>query len=252
MGLSVFYISVEKPFQNKIVIPQHKEIMDTLCRLKMITVGQVDRLFCNSFLSEAVRLLRNSIFLYEDDYFDCAFYSVRQAAETCNNMFYIANKGKPALIEWNKKQYFPLNKKVIQQLSEVDGFYSDVKVAIPEFFAAYEDITKQIHKTVHKQGFDTFYVLRKGLSVQGIFNKENETKLFADFLIQTICMVIVMYIIVDPISLVLSDEDLSMRINFAPMAEEADVGFLARHSNFDIVKMSTLYKLNGGSRLPCY
>lgn len=222
--------------QNRVTIPQHEEIMDALNRLDMMTVGQADRLFCNSFLSEAVRLLKNSIFLYEEGYFDCAFYSVRQASETCNNMLYIANKGKPALIEWNKKQYFPLNKKVLQHLSEIDAFYSDVKVAIPGFFATYENITKQIHKTVHKQGFDTFYVLRKVLSFQGAFNKENETKLFTDFLIQTVCMVIIMYIIVDPISLVLSDEDLSMRFNFAPMAEQADVGFLDKYSSFDVVE----------------
>ena len=49
-------------------------------------------------------------------------------------------------------------------------------------------------------------------------------------------MVIVIYIIVDPLSLVLSDEDLSMRFNFAPMAEQADVGFLEKHSNFSIVE----------------
>lgn len=221
--------------QNRIITPQHEEIMDALCRLEMMTVGQADRLFCNSFLSEAVRLLKNSIFLYADDYFDCAFYSVRQASETCNNMLYIANKGKTELIEWNKKRYFPLNKKVLQHLSEVDAFYSDVKVAVSGFFAAYENITKQIHKIVHKQGFDTFYVLRRALSAQGAFNKENETKLFTDFLIQTVCMIIIMYIIVDPISLVLSDEDLSMRFNFAPMAEQADVSFLDKYSSFDIV-----------------
>ena len=172
--------------QNKIIIPQYEEIIDALNRLEMMTVGQADRLFCNSFLSEAVRLLKNSVYLYEDDYFDCAFYSVRQAAEICNNMLYIANEGKSALMKWSEKQYFPLNKKVLQHLSEVDKFYSDVKAAIPEFFAAYKNITAQIHKIVHKQGFDTFYVLRRSLSFQGIFDKENETKLFSAFLIQTI------------------------------------------------------------------
>lgn len=48
--------------QNRVTIPQHEEIMDALNRLDMMTVGQADRLFCNSFLSEAVRLLKNSIF----------------------------------------------------------------------------------------------------------------------------------------------------------------------------------------------
>lgn len=60
------------------------------------------------FLREIVQLLINSIFLYEDGYFDCAFYSIRQAAEAGNNMLYLANKGKPELGNWNEKGYFTL------------------------------------------------------------------------------------------------------------------------------------------------
>lgn len=83
------------------VLPQHDELLDTLHHLDVMTIGRNDRIFCNSFIKEAIRLLINAVFLYEDGYFDCAFYSVRQAAETCNNMLYIANKGKDIFSTYN-------------------------------------------------------------------------------------------------------------------------------------------------------
>lgn len=53
----------------------------------MLITGRVDIMYCNAFLTEATQLLINSIFLYEDGYFDCAFYSVRQASEQNLSMF---------------------------------------------------------------------------------------------------------------------------------------------------------------------
>ena len=160
----------EKTFQEKIrfdmklskqmqaELPQHNELLDTLHNLEAMTIGRSDRIFCNSFISEAIRLLTNAIFLYEDGYFDCAFYSVRQAAETCNNMLYIANKGTSALKQWDEKNYFPMNRKLISQLSQIDIFYAQIKESIPEFFDAYEKAAAKSNKIIHKQGFDTFYL----------------------------------------------------------------------------------------------
>lgn len=220
---------------EKATLPQRENIIDAICSLELMTVGQGDRLFCNSFLTESVRLLKNSVFLFEEGYFDCAFYSIRQATETVNNMLYIANKGKSELIKWNDKGYFPMNTRIVKQLSEIDAFYSEVKEAISNFFVAHEELMKKSHKIIHKQGFDTFYMIRNNPAYGTNFCKEDEISLFSDFLTQTICMMIILYIIVDPISLVLSDEDLSMRFNFDPMAEPANVEYLQEHLGFDEV-----------------
>lgn len=220
---------------EKVTLPQRETILDALNGLELMTVGLGDRFFCNSFLAESVRLLINSVFLYEEGYFDCAFYSIRQATETVNNMLYIANKGKSELIKWNDKNYFPMNARIVKQLSEVDAFYSEVKDAIPNFFSAHENLMKKSHKIIHKQGFDTFYLIRKNPAYGAKFCKEDEVALFSDFLTKTICMLIILYIIVDPVSLVLSDEDLSMRFNFDPMEEPANVEYLQEHLGTDVV-----------------
>ena len=65
---------------EKETIPGRESILWTLHRLEYMPVAQVDRLFGASFLSEGVKLLINAVFLYEEGYFDCAFYSIRQAA----------------------------------------------------------------------------------------------------------------------------------------------------------------------------
>lgn len=220
---------------EKVNLPQREAILGVLHELEVMTVGQADRFFCNTFLAESVKLLINSVFLYEEGYFDCAFYSIRQAAETVNNMLYIANKGKSELTKWDNKSYFPMNSNILKQLSEIDTFYSEIKSTISDFFKNYENLMKKSHKIIHKQGFDTFYLIREHPAYGVKFVKEDEIALFSDFLTQTICMLIILYIIVDPISLVLSDEDLSVRFNFDPMAEPANVEYLQEHLGDDAV-----------------
>lgn len=231
--------------QMRTVLPQHNELLDTLNNLEAMAIGQSDRIFCNSFISEAIRLLINAIFLYEDGYFDCAFYSVRQAAETCNSMLYIANKGVSALKRWDEKNYFPMNSKLISQLSQIDTFYSQVKANVPEFFDAYEKATSKSNKIIHKQGFDTFYLPHQNPMCGIKIDKEKEKQFFVEFVTDTICLVIILYIVVDPISLVLADEELTMYFNFDPMSEPADMAFLSTHLDSDIdskIKSTAYFK----------
>lgn len=216
------------------VLPNHGEFLDVLRSLETMVTGRIDRFFCNSFITEAVRLLINAIFLYEDGYFDCAFYSVRQAAETCNNMLYIANKGESELQQWAQKNYFPMNNRLISELSEIDEFYSQIKEALFEFFDEYKKITAKSNKIIHKQGFDTFYVVHQNPMCGIKFDKEKETQFFVEFITKTICLVIILYIVVDPISLVLADEELTLHLNFDPMSEPADLEFLRIHLDPDI------------------
>ena len=247
----------EKTFQEKIrfdmklgeqmqtELPQHNELLDTLHNLQDMAIGRMDRIFCNSFITEAIRLLTNAIFLYEDGYFDCAFYSVRQAAETCNNMLYIANKGISALKQWDEKNYFPMNSKLISQLSQIDIFYAQIKESLPEFFDAYEKITAQSNKIIHKQGFDTFYLPHQNPRCGIKIDTEKEKQLFSEFITNTICLVIILYIVVDPISLILSDEELTMHFNFDPISGPADMVFLRTHLSSDIdskIKSTVYFK----------
>lgn len=221
--------------KKKKQLPNRDKMLLTLHNLQMMTVGQADRLFCNAFITESIQLLTNALLLYEEGYFDCAFYSIRQASELFNNMLYIANKGETELREWNSKARFPMNKKVKEKLLEIDVFYKQVKNVTEDFFDDYDEKIRKTNKIVHKQGVDNFYTLRNGLYNRGMYNEAEEQSLFIELFNSTLCMMIIQYIIIDPISLALTDEELSMRMNFSPMTEAADIGFIEENLSKEII-----------------
>lgn len=221
--------------KNQVTLPGREKILINLHSLKSMTTGQANQLFCNTFLNEIVQLLINSIFLYEDGLFDCAFYSIRQASEVGNNMLYLANKEKSNINEWNAKGYFPTNRKIINELLKIDSNYSEIQDVIPIFFEEHERMTKKAHKIIHKQGFDTFYGVRCAYQFSKETNINYEKEFFIEFLKYSIGMAIILFIVVDPISLVLADDDLSVRFNFDPMTERADVEFFKSYLNENII-----------------
>ena len=195
-------------YENKqcLILPEHEELLLCLHRLSSMMTGRIDIMFCNSFISEAIQLLINSIFLYEDGNFDCAFYSIRQASEVTNNMLYLSNAGKAELNKWNNKGYFPMNAKVVEKLEKIDSNYTEVKTVLTDFFEEHDELLKSANKIIHKQGFDSFYAFRTRYQYSGKFNKESETQFFLKLLKSCIGKVIVLFIVVEPLSLVLADE----------------------------------------------
>ena len=135
-------------------LPDHDELIGTL-RALIPTTGILDELFCNTFFSESVELLKHAFFLYEEGYFDCAFYSLRQSIENMNNMLLAAVDAEKFAI-WKEKRRFPADSKVKDLLSQQNNAYNEIKAVIPEFFEQYDELLKKANKYIHKQGFDTF------------------------------------------------------------------------------------------------
>lgn len=225
-------------YENKqcLILPEHDELLLCLHRLSNMMTGQINIMFCNSFISEAIQLLINSIFLYEDGYFDCAFYSIRQASEVANNMLYFSNVEKGELKKWDNKGYFPMNAKLVEKLEKIDTNYTEVKTVLAEFFKEHDELVKSAHKTIHKQGFDSFYAFRTMHQYSGKFDKKSEMQFFFKLLKSCIGKVIVLFIVVEPLSLVLADEDLSARFNFDPITETVDIEFFQKYLSEDIIE----------------
>jgi hypothetical protein len=225
-------------FDNKqcLILPEHDDLLLCLHGLSNMMTGQIDIMFCNNFISEAIQLLINSIFLYEEGNFDCAFYSIRQASEVANNMLYLSNAGKVELNKWNNKNYFPMNAKLMEKLEKIDTNYTEVKTVLSDFFKEHNELIKLAHKTIHKQGFDSFYAIRTMYLYSGKFNKENETQFFLKLLKSCIGKIIILFIVVEPLSLVLADEDLSARFNFDPVTEAVDIEFFQKYLSEDIIE----------------
>lgn len=202
----------------KSTLPNHDKLIGYLRALFPMT-GILDKMFCNGFMTESIELLKHGIFLYEDGYFDCAFYSVRQSIENMNNMLFLS-ENEDELGKWKAKERFPSDRQIKIKLQQINTDYSEIKAAIPEVFDSYDESLKKANKYIHKQGFDTFYL--QPWQQEKLISKRE--KLFIDFLKQSIGLVMIMNIVLDPLSLALSDPNVDAHIPFDPMTEHIPLG----------------------------
>ncbi|HPD89028.1 MAG TPA: hypothetical protein PLU75_06105 [Oscillospiraceae bacterium] len=210
--------------QSKILLPDRKKLLMFLNNLSLFT-GRLDIIYCNTFLDEAARLLINSIFLYEDGYFDCAFYSIRQSSELINNMLYLSNNERSTLTDWSTKEWFPMDNRIRSHLEKLSESYKEIKTLIPEYFDKHDDLIKKSNKVIHKQGFDTFYRLRTTFPDEYNFSQEEEIKQFEETLKYTIGVLLIVFIILEPISLALADEEVSPKLNYNLLTEPIDTDY---------------------------
>ncbi len=209
--------------KKKCELPERKELLSYLHNMMLIT-GRLDIMYCNAFLTEATQLLINSIFLYEDGYFDCAFYSVRQASEVFDSMLYLSNKDNSELEKWKAKERFPMDSKIRSQLEQMVYGYKEIKTILDDYFKCHRELINKSHKIIHKQGLDTFYAarLKKGFAYE-----ENE-KLFMKVLKYTIGIGIILFVILEPIALALTDDEVNGKLNFDFLTEPIDCGYFER------------------------
>lgn len=212
-------------------LPEHDELLSTL-RALIPTTGNLNEMFCNMFFSESVELLKHAFFLYEDGYFDCAFYSLRQSIENMNNMLLSAVDADKYEL-WKEKGRFPTDKAVKDLLSRQNDAYNEIKTVIPEFFEQYDELLKKANKYIHKQGFDTFYVSN---NISNFTDQEERTNLFLSFLKYAIGMMLIMNITLDPLSLALSDYEVDSHIPFDPMTEPIPIGIFEKYLSLDIIE----------------
>lgn len=231
--------------QSKILLPDRKKLFMYLNNLSLFT-GQLDIMYCNTFLDEAMRLLNNSIYLYEDGYFDCAFYSIRQSSEVVDSMLYLSNNQRSTLADWSTKEWFPTDNKIKPRLVELSESYSEIKTLIPEYFDKYDDLIKKSNKIIHKQGFDTFYRLRTIFPDEYNFSQEKEIDIFEETLKYAIGVLLIIFIILEPISLALADEEVSPKLNYNLLTEPIDTDyfeeFLGIYDIIPKIKKSKFYQ----------
>lgn len=223
----------------KNTLPDHDSLMQYLRCIFPFT-GLGEKLFCNGFMLESVELLKHGVFLYESGYFDCAFYSVRQSIENINNMLYVS-ESEEEFKKWKSKERFPADSKIKAQLKELNKAYCETKTAIPGLFDNYDNLLKKANKYIHKQGFDTFFVNQQYYKTQ----ETERTNLFVDLLKQSIGLLLIMDIIIDPLSLALSDPEIDARIAFDLMTEPIPTGVLKELLDDTVVerlKQMSFYK----------
>jgi len=186
-----------------------------LLNIEYSWTGRLDAQLANTFILESNQLLINSIVLFEQGYFDCSFYSLRQSLEVSTTMTYLIDneddKREIELQKWKSQGQFPMYGQMIKFLKENETVFSDLKVKMSKYFDEIELVKKKLNKYIHKQGFNTFYV-----SKNHPINKLNSdnTKFkeeFEYFLQKCIGAVAVFRLTIDPFPILLSDEEIYLR-----------------------------------------
>ena len=203
--------------QNLLVpvgISNREEYYNDLINIEQGWTGRLDAQISNTFIQEAIQLIINAISLFENGYFDCAFYSLRQSLEVSTTIVYLMElepeKRETELINWKKKSKFPMYGQMIKFLTANGETFADMKQKMNNYFNNLQLVKERLNKHVHKQGFSTFYVSRNHI----VNRNKNNDDLLNDFNYCTencIGAIAVLRLAIDPFPVLLTDEEIYSR-----------------------------------------
>lgn len=226
-------------------LPGKDEYYRDLNNIEWGMTGRMDAMFANQFFLEAVQLIINAITLFEKGYFDCAFYSLRQSLEISTTTVYLADdtdeNRKIEMAKWSQQGKFPMHQQMVDALVKRKSDFADIKEKMSVFFAEVDAAKRKMNKYVHKQGLTTFYSYRGG-----DLAKKSSTRLydFQSFLNMSIGAVAIYRLSIDPLPVLLLDEDIYKRTGQF-MTEVFDTDFINKYigeDHFATYKQSNIYK----------
>lgn len=196
---------------HKFNLPDSDEYIYAINNIQMATTGFINAMESNKFFAEACQMIINAIKLYQDGYFDCAFYSLRQSIElSIGTIFLNANPDKYR--NWNKLEKGFESGNMARYLADKEPSFKEVREKLCDYFDNLHELKKQIDKYVHKQGYKSFHISFQRVYGDLLIQKEKALlKFFEKSLWACIGAVAIYRFIIDPLPLALADEDLLMR-----------------------------------------
>lgn len=225
-------------------LPRANEYLEDLGDLRFADSGILAEVNPFFFVNEACQLLANSVKLFELGYFDCAFYSVRQAIElSLSGLYLFSNPNK--IKGWkNLEKGFEL-RTIVPALKVGKEEFAEIKELFSDFFEKIDKEKKLMNKYVHKQGYKSLYYHYNSYNAHG--KPERVTALTKDFetiLHDTITAVALYRLVIDPYPILMLDEDIVTRMPDL-MAESFSRSFVEKYISEEFVeryKESKLYK----------
>jgi hypothetical protein len=183
-------------------------------------------------------MIANAISVFEQGYFDCAFYSLRQVIELSRTMIYLSDlnedKKREEMRKWRAKARFPNQRQMMEFLEAHGAVFAELKDALQEYFEEYEAINMRLNKYVHKQGYDTFYF---GRSTSFLRNEKYEDleEIFSECIAKCISAVTVNRLAIDPLPLLLADDGMFRRTGDM-MSDAFSDDFIEKYLGTDLVE----------------
>lgn len=190
--------------------PQGVDYISDIEMITMSITGILEAQVSNMTLNESCMMLINAIKVFEMGFFDCAFYSLRQTIELSIGGIYLYSD-KKRLHDWNKGERGFEKGRMTQLLKNNDATFSDVIEKLQFYFDDLQKAESKINKYVHKQGVSTFYTYHGHTPNYYQKHKAKLIRDFDTFLKDCIGAVAVYRLIVDPLPLLLTDQNIAMR-----------------------------------------
>ena len=227
-----------------LLLPKASEYLEDLSDLRFTDSGILTEVNPFFFINEACQLLANSVKIFELGYFDCAFYSVRQAIElSLSGLYLFSNPDK--IKGWkNLEKGFEL-RTIVPELKLGKEEFSEIKELFSDFFERVEKEKKLMNKYVHKQGYKSLYYHYNSFNAHGkperiaLLTKDYETILH-----DTITAIALYRLVIDPYPILMLDDDIVPRMPDL-MAESFSRSFVEKYISEEFVeryKESKLYK----------
>lgn len=228
-----------------LVLPEAKEYLRAINNISFADIVLISAWNSNTFFKEACQMLANSINLYQQGFFDAAFYSLRQSIELSIGTLYL--NAKPDDMErWVRQEDGFEVGRMSKYLKENEIVFKDVREKMSDYFNYVLEQRKKIDKYVHKQGFKTFYTTYRCSSSNGREEKFRRIvkKDFVRMLKVSIGAVAVYRLIIDPLPVLLNEEEIITR---SPdfLTEPYTDSFIETYIGVDVLncyKQTDIYK----------
>lgn len=205
----------ENEHLNKYKIKEKEQYYYDLGFVDSSITGRLDAQIANTFIFEAKYLVINAIKLYELGYFDCAYYSLREAIEISTIMVYLVDipqkDREEKLKAWKNIEWFPMRNKMLEYLEKNGEIFVDFKEKMNDYFEYSNGYIETINKYVHKQGTDKLYTVKKWYDHRKKLDEEYYFNRFEKYLKFTIGHIAIMRLSIDPFPIILMDEKLYLK-----------------------------------------
>ena len=230
---------------RKFVLPNASDYLWDIENITWAQTGLIDAWEANRFFDEASQMIANSIFLFQKGFFDTAFYSLRQSIEISLGTLYLtANPEK--MKEWEKLEPGFESGKMAKYLQKHEPVFKELKTKMSAFFENIRDAQKKTNKYVHKQGYSSFYTTQR---YSWSDHREDKVYLnivsdFEEILNVAIGAVAMYRLAIDPLPIILMDEELMMRSGdflTRPYSEEFVNKYIGLE-NIELYKQTEIYQ----------
>ena len=229
-----------KPFS----LSKANEYLEDLNDLRFSDSGLVTEANPFFFVNESCQLLANSVNLIKLGYFDCAFYSVREAIElSLSGLYLYCNPEK--LKAWSRQENGFELRTMVPELKAGKEEYANIKELFRDFFERLDMKKNLMNKYVHKQGYKSFYYHYNNINAYG--KQERISTLISDYeaaLHDTITAVALYRLVIDPFPILMLDENIAFRMPDL-VAEPFSKSFICKYFSDEYVeryKKSIIFK----------